>query len=100
MDSNFENLVKSQINSILEVFINSIESVFEDKNSFTQEEREMLYKDFLNVLEFVSSYKDEIDPQIKDKINHIKHLLNASNEVYEGEEHPLNTPPLSDVQEN
>lgn len=33
MDSNFENLVKSQINSILEVFINSIESVLEDKNS-------------------------------------------------------------------
>lgn len=100
MDSNFENLVKSQINSILEVFINSIESVLEDKNSFTQEEREMLYKDFLNVLEFVSSYKDEIDPQIKDKINHIKHLLNASNEVYEGEEHPLNTPPLSNMQGN
>lgn len=100
MDSNFENLVKSQINSILEVFINSIESVLEDKNSFTQEEREMLYKDFLNVLEFVSSYKDEIDPQIKDKINHIKHLLNTSNDIDEGEEHPLNTPPLSDVQEN
>ena len=100
MDSNFENLVKSQINSILEVFINSIESVLEDKNSFTQEEREMLYKDFLNVLEFVSSYKDEIDPQIKDKINHIKHLLNTSNDIDEGEEHPLNTPPLSDGQEN
>lgn len=100
MDSNFENLVKSQINSILEVFINSIESVLEDKNSFTQEEREMLYKDFLNVLEFVSSYKDEIDPQIKDKINHIKHLLNTSNDIDEGEEHPLNTPPLSDMQGN
>lgn len=100
MDSNFENLVKSQINSILEVFINSIESVLEDKNSFTQEEREMLYKDFLNVLEFVSSYKDEIDPQIKDKINYIKHLLNTSNDIDEGEEHPLNTPPLSDMQGN
>lgn len=100
MDSNFENLIKTQINSILEVFTNSIEGIFEDKNSFTQEEREMLYKDFLNVLEFVSSYKDEIDPQIKGKINHIKHLLNTSNDINEGEEHPLNTPPLSDGQEN
>lgn len=100
MNNDFENLIKVQINSILEVFASDIGKILEDKNFFSQEEREMLYKDFLNVLKFYSSYKDEINPQIKDKINYIKNLLNTSNDIDEGEEHPLNTPPLSDGQEN
>ena len=100
MNSNFEYLIKTQINGILEVFTSNLEIILEDKSFFSQEEKEKLYKDFLNILEFISSYEDEIDSKIKDKINHIKHLLNTSNNVYEGEEHPLNITSLSDVQEN
>lgn len=97
MDSNFEDLMKTQINRVLEVFINQIETIVEDKNLFSQEEKETFYKDFSNIIEFISSYKNEIDPQIKDKINHIKHLLDISNNIDEGEEHLLNTPPLSNI---
>jgi hypothetical protein len=100
MNSNFENLIKTQINGILEAFTSDLEKVLEGKDFFSQEERKKIYEDFLNVLEFISSYEDEVDPKIKDKINHIKRLLNTSNEVGEGEEHPLNITPLSDVQEN
>jgi DNA-binding transcriptional regulator GbsR (MarR family) len=100
MNSNFENLIKTQINGILEAFTSDLEKVLEGKDFFSQEEKKKIYEDFLNVLEFISSYEDEVDPKIKDKINHIKRLLNTSSDVYEGEEHPLNITPLSDVQEN
>jgi hypothetical protein len=100
MNSNFENLIKTQINGILEAFTSDLENVLEGKDFFSQEERKKIYEDFLNVLEFISSYEDEVDPKIKDKINHIKRLLNTSNDICEGEEHPLNITPLSDVQEN
>lgn len=100
MNNNFENLIKTQINNILEVFTSDIGKILEDKEFFSQEEKNEIYKDFLNVLKLYSPYEDEINPQIKDKINYIKHLLNPSNEVDEGEEHSLNTPPLSDDQEN
>lgn len=100
MNSNFENLLRTQINNILEVFTSDIGKVLEDKEFFSQEEKNEIYKDFLNVLKLYSPYENEINPQIKDKINYIKHLLNTSSEVDESEEHLLNTPPLLDGQEN
>lgn len=100
MNSNFENLIKTQINGILEAFTSDLEKVLEGKDFFSQEERKKIYEDFLNVLEFVSSYEDEVDPKIKDKINHIKRLLNTSSDICEGEEHLLNITLLSDIQEN
>jgi len=98
--NNFENLMKTQINGILEVFTSDLEKILKDKEFSSQDEKKEIYKDFSNILKFYSSYKDEINPQIKDKINHITNLLNTSNEMDESEKHPLNSLPLSDGQKN
>lgn len=100
MKDNFENFLISQMEEIMNSFTSNLEEILEDQNGFSEDEKEDILKDLLSITEVISPYQNILGPQIKDKINHIKHLLNTSNDVDEGEEHPLNTPPLSDVQEN
>ena len=100
MKDNFENFLISQMEEIMNSFTSNLEEILEDQNGFSEDEKEDILKDLLSITEVISPYQNVLGSQIKDKITNIKHLLNTSNDVDEGEEHPLNTPPLSDVQEN
>jgi predicted house-cleaning noncanonical NTP pyrophosphatase (MazG superfamily) len=100
MKDNFENFLISQMEEIMNSFTSNLEEIIEEQNEFSETQKEDILKDLLDVVETISPYQGLLGPQIKDKINHIKHLLNTSNEIDEGEEHPLNTTPLSDIQEN
>jgi hypothetical protein len=100
MNDNFENFLISQMEEIINSFTSNLEGILEDKNEIKLNQKEDILKDLKEIIETISPYQGVLRPQIKDKINHIQHLLDTSNEVYEGEEYPLNTPPLSDIQEN
>jgi predicted house-cleaning noncanonical NTP pyrophosphatase (MazG superfamily) len=100
MKDNFENFLISQMEEIMNSFTSNLEEIIEEQNEFSETQKEDILKDLLDVVETISPYQGLLGPQIKDKINHIKHLLNTSNEIDEGKEYPLNTTPLSDIQEN
>lgn len=100
MSNNFENFLISQMEEIMNTFTSNLEEVLKDENEISKNQKEDILKDLLDIVETISPYQGILNPQIKDQINHITHLLDTSNEVGEGEEHPLNTTPLSDVQEN
>jgi len=99
MKDNFENFLISQMEEILNSFT-SLEEILEGENEISKKQKEDILKDFKDVIETISPYQGILNPQIKDQINHITNLLDTSNEVGEGKEHPLNTTPLSDIQEN
>ena len=100
MNNNFENFLISQMEEVMNNFTSNLEGILEDENKIPETQKEDILKDLLDIIETISPYQSILRPQIKDKINHIKHLLDIPNEVDEGEEHPLNTQPLSDTQEN
>jgi division protein CdvB (Snf7/Vps24/ESCRT-III family) len=100
MKDNFENFLISQMEEIMNSFTSNLEEIIKEQNEFSETQKEDILKDLSDVVETISPYQGLLGPQIKDKINHIKHLLNTSNEIDEGKEHPLNTTPLSDIQEN
>ena len=99
MNDNFENFLISQMEEILNSFT-SLEEILEGENEISKNQKEDILKDFKDIIETISPYQGVLGPQIKGQINYITQLLDTSNEVDEGEEHPLNTTPLSDVQEN
>ena len=99
MNNNFENFLLSQMEEILNSFT-SLEEILEGENEISKNQKEDILKDFKDIIETISPYQGVLGPQIKGQINYITQLLDTSNEVDEGEEHPLNTTPLSDVQEN
>lgn len=100
MKDNLDQLVTSYLNEALNSFILNLESSLEFKGSFTEEEKRDFIMLLAEVMELAVGYEDLIAPAIKDKITNIKHILSESDTVHEGEEHPLNTQPLSDIQEN
>jgi len=100
MSDNFENFLISQMEEIMNNFTSNLEEILKDKNEIPETQKEDILKDLLGIIETISPYQDVLGPQLKDKINHIKHLLSESDVVHEGEEHPLNTTLLSDIQEN
>ena len=100
MNNNFENFLLSQMEEVMDSFTSNLEGILEGENKIPQNQKEDILKDLLDIVETISPYQSILGPQIKDKINHIKYLLDIPNEVDEGEEHPLNTQPLSDTQEN
>jgi len=83
VDKSFEGFLESQIIIIFDSFLNNLKDILQEQNSFSQEEREKILKELLNVIESISPYQDTLKPKIKDKINQIKHLLEPSNEVYD-----------------
>jgi Asp-tRNA(Asn)/Glu-tRNA(Gln) amidotransferase C subunit len=97
MNNNFENFLLSQMEEILNSFT-SLEEILEGKNEISKNQKEDILKDFKDIIETISPYQGVLGPQIKGQINYITQLLDTSNEVDEGEEHPLNTQPLSDIQ--
>jgi Asp-tRNA(Asn)/Glu-tRNA(Gln) amidotransferase C subunit len=99
MKDNFENFLISQMEEILNSFT-SLEEILEGKNEISKNQKEDILKDFKDIIETISPYQGVLGPQIKGQINYITQLLDTSNEVDEGEEHLLNTQPLSDIQEN
>jgi Asp-tRNA(Asn)/Glu-tRNA(Gln) amidotransferase C subunit len=99
MNNNFENFLLSQMEEILNSFT-SLEEILEGENEISKNQKEDILKDFKDIIETISPYQGVLGPQIKGQINYITQLLDTSNEVDEGEEHPLNTQPLSDIQEN
>ena len=99
MNDNFENFLISQMEEILNSFT-SLEEILEGENEISKNQKEDILKDFKDIIETISPYQGVLGPQIKGQINYITQLLDTSNEVDEGEEHPLNTQPLSDIQEN
>jgi Asp-tRNA(Asn)/Glu-tRNA(Gln) amidotransferase C subunit len=99
MDDNFENFLISQMEEILNSFT-SLEEILEGENEISKNQKEDILKDFKDIIETISPYQGVLGPQIKGQINYITQLLDTSNEVDEGEEHPLNTTPLTDIQEN
>lgn len=100
MSDNFENFLISQMEEVMNNFTSNLEEILKDKNEIPEAQKEDILKDLLDIVEVISPYQSLLGPQIKDKINHIKHLLNTSCDIDEGEEHLLNTTPLSDIQEN
>jgi len=99
MKDNFENFLISQMEEILNSF-SVLEEIVKDENEISKNQKEDILKDFKDIIETISPYQGVLGPQIKGQINYITQLLDTSNEVDEGEEHPLNITPLSDVQEN
>jgi Asp-tRNA(Asn)/Glu-tRNA(Gln) amidotransferase C subunit len=97
MNDNFENFLISQMGEILNSFT-SLEEILEGENEISKNQKEDILKDFKDIIETISPYQGVLGPQIKGQINYITQLLDTSNEVDEGEEHPLNTQPLSDIQ--
>jgi Asp-tRNA(Asn)/Glu-tRNA(Gln) amidotransferase C subunit len=97
MKDNFENFLISQMEEILNSFT-SLEEILEGKNEISKNQKEDILKDFKDIIETISPYQGVLGPQIKGQINYITQLLDTSNEVDEGEEHPLNTPSLTDIQ--
>jgi Asp-tRNA(Asn)/Glu-tRNA(Gln) amidotransferase C subunit len=97
MNDNFENFLISQMEEILNSFT-SLEEILEGENEISKNQKEDILKDFKDIIETISPYQGVLGPQIKGQINYITQLLDTSNEVDEGEEHPLNTQPLSDIQ--
>jgi hypothetical protein len=100
MSNNFENFLITQMEEVMNNFTSNLEEILKDKNEIPETQKEDILKDLLDIVEVISPYQNLLGPQIKDKINHIKHLLNTSCDIDEGEEHPLNTTPLSNIQEN
>jgi hypothetical protein len=99
MNDNFENFLISQMEEILNSFT-SLEEILEGENEISKIQKEDILRDFKDIVETISPYQGVLGPQIKGQINYITQLLDTSNEVDEGEEYPLNTQPLSDIQEN
>ena len=99
MNNNFENFLISQMEEVLNSFT-SLEEILEGENKISKNQKEDILRDFKDVIETISPYQGVLGPQIKGQINYIAQLLDTSNEVDEGEEHPLDTTPLSDIQEN
>jgi Asp-tRNA(Asn)/Glu-tRNA(Gln) amidotransferase C subunit len=99
MNNNFENFLLSQMEEVLNSFT-SLEEILEGENEISKIQKEDILRDFKDIVETISPYQGVLGPQIKGQINYITQLLDTSNEVDEGEEHPLNTTPLSDIQEN
>ena len=83
IDKSFEGFLESQIIIIFDSFLNNLKDILQEQNSFSQEEREKILEELLDVIESISPYQDTLKPKIKDIINQIKHLLEPSNEVYD-----------------
>jgi methyl-accepting chemotaxis protein len=100
MSNSLDQILLPYISDILNNLMEDLEEVISLKGELTKEERDT----FLNILneteENLNSFGDELTPQINSKITNIKRLLSENDELHEGEEHPLNTTPLSDIQEN
>jgi Asp-tRNA(Asn)/Glu-tRNA(Gln) amidotransferase C subunit len=99
MNNNFENFLLSQMEEVLNSFT-SLEEILEGENEISKIQKEDILRDFKDIVETISPYQGVLGPQIKGQINYITQLLDTSNEVDEGEEYPLNTQPLSNIQEN
>ena len=97
---NLNQIVSPYLNSVLNNFILNLEESLKLKDSFTEEEKKEFIFLLAEILEMTNGYEDLISPNIKDKITNIKRLLSKVDEVYEDKEYPLNTPPLTDGQEN
>lgn len=100
MNNNFENFLISQMEEVMSTFTSNLEEIVESGNELGKNEKEDILKDFKDIIETISPYQGVLGPQIKGQISYITQLLDTSNKVDEGEEHPLNTTPLSDIQEN
>ena len=98
MNDNFENFLISQMGEVMSTFTSNLEEIIESGNELQKTQKEDILKDFKDIVETISPYQGVLGPQIKGQISYITQLLDTSNEVDEGEEHPLNTTPLSDIQ--
>jgi hypothetical protein len=98
MSNSLDQIFLPYILDILSNLMEDLEEIISLKGDLTKEERDT----FLNILneteENLNSFGDELTPQINSKITNIKRLLSENDELHEGEEHPLNTTPLSDIQ--
>jgi hypothetical protein len=100
MNNNLDNLIFPYLNSVLDNFISNLEESLKLKGTLSEEEKKEFTSLLSEILEITNGYEDLISVNIKNKITNINHLLLKNNVIYEGEEHPLNTTPLSDAQEN
>jgi ElaB/YqjD/DUF883 family membrane-anchored ribosome-binding protein len=100
MSNSLDQIILPYISDILNNLMEDLEEVISSKGDLTKKERDT----FLNVLneaeENLKEYGDVLNPQINSKITNIKYLLSETDVIHDGEEHPLNTQPLSDTQEN
>jgi hypothetical protein len=100
LNDNLDQILAPHLNSVLDTFILNLKESLELKGSFSEEEKKEFISLLAEVMEIAVGYEDLIAPAIKDKITNIKHLLSKTDTVHDGEEHLLNTTPLSDIQEN
>jgi hypothetical protein len=98
--NSLDQIILPYISDIINNVMEDLEEVMSLKGDLTKGERDT----FLNILneaeEHLRKYGGTLDPKINSKITNIKHLLSEINIICEGEEHPLNIPPLSNIQEN
>jgi len=100
MSDSLDQIILPYLSDIINNIMEDLEEVISLKGDLTKEERDT----FLNVLneveENLEGYGSTLDSKINSKITNIKHLLSEIDVIYEGEEHPLNTTPLSDAQKD
>ena len=82
-DNNLEEILNFQFIKILDLFILDLKEILKNEDSLSEEKREEILKDLLNITELKFSDLNTLNPKIKDKIEQIKHLLKPSNEVYD-----------------
>ena len=98
MSNSLDQILLPYISDILSNLMEDLEEIISLKGDLTKEERDTFLSILNETEENLKGFGDELTPQINSKITNIKRLLSESNVVHEGEEHPLNATPLSDIQ--
>ena len=98
MSNSLDQIFLPYISDILSNLMEDLEEIISLKGDLTKEERDTFLSILNETEENLKGFGDALTPQISSKITNIKRLLSENDELHEGEEHPLNTTPLSDIQ--
>jgi hypothetical protein len=98
MSNSLDQIFLPYILDILSNLMEDLEEIISLKGDLTKEERDTFLSILNETEENLKGFGDALTPQISSKITNIKRLLSENDELHEGEEHPLNTTPLSDIQ--
>jgi len=98
MSNSLDQILLPYISDILNNLMEDLEEVISLKGELTKEERDTFLSILNETEENLKGFGDALTPQISSKITNIKRLLSENDELHEGEEHPLNTTPLLDIQ--
>lgn len=78
---NTENLLISQIENILDNITSTLEQIIPLKDMIEEKDGKHFMGYLNEVDKIIEEYNIKVNPQIQDKINHIKHLLNLLSDI-------------------